>query len=109
MNGSIVERIRLEAHRRLGEGDRIDTSDLDVKLEGDLVVLEGAVDDACSKSLVELVAREIVGARADADKRLEVKSLIRVRDDLAAEGGPKETEFGTAAGAREMTTSIPRP
>jgi hypothetical protein len=109
MNDIILERIRLEAHRRLSEGERIDNSDLDVTLEGDDVVLAGSVDDACAKSLVELVAREILGSGGNEHKGRKVKSRISVRDDLAAEGGPKETEFGTAEGAREMTTSIPRP
>jgi hypothetical protein len=102
MNASIAERIRLEAHRRLGEEDRIDSSDLEVRLEANGVVLEGSVDDAFAKSLVESVAREIVGSG-------NVKSRLSVRDDLGAEGGPKETEFGTAEGAHGMTTSIPRP
>jgi osmotically-inducible protein OsmY len=102
MTTSTAERIRLEAHRRLGEGDRIDSSDLDVRLEGGTVVLEGCVDDAFAKSVVESVAREIAGPGS-------VESRISVRDDLGAEGGPRETEFGTAAGAREMMRTIPRP
>jgi BON domain len=102
MNGSIVERIRFEAHRRLGAEDGIDTSDLAVKLEADAVVLEGSVDDVFAKSLVESVARELVGVG-------KVTSRISVRDDLGAEAGPKETEFGTAEDAHEMMTSIPRP
>jgi osmotically-inducible protein OsmY len=101
MNASTVERIRLEAERRLG-AEKIESSDVGVRLEAGTVVLEGSVDDAFAKSIVEGVAREIAG-----DGR--VRSTISVRDDLGAEGGPKVTEFGTARVARGSTSSIPRP
>jgi osmotically-inducible protein OsmY len=99
---SLVERICVEAHRRLGADGRIDTSDLDVKLEADGIVIEGSVDDAFSKSLVESVARELAGSG-------NVTNRLSVRSDLAAEAGPKETEFGTAEAVHEVMTSIPRP
>jgi osmotically-inducible protein OsmY len=102
MNTSLVERIRLEVQRRLGAGDQIDSSAIDVKVEAGGIVLEGSVDDAFAKSTVEAVAREVAG-----DGR--VRSRIAVRDDFGAEGGPKETEFGTEERARGTLASIPRP
>jgi osmotically-inducible protein OsmY len=102
MNASLVERIRLEVQRRLGAGDRIDNSDIDVRVEAGSIVLDGSVDDAFDKSTAEAAAREVAGAE-------RVRSRIAVRDDIGAEGGPKETEFGTEERARGTMTSIPRP
>jgi hypothetical protein len=101
MDRTQIERIRTEAHRRLGAQGRPDTSDLSVRLEGDTVVLEGSVDDAYAKSLVESVAREVAGAA--------VRSKLTVRDDIGAEAAAKDTEFGTEAAAHRSTSTIPRP
>ena len=93
MSSSLFERIRLEVHRRLGADGEVDTSDLHVTFDADVVLIQGSVDDAFSKSLVESVVREIAGSG-------RVTSRISVRDDLGAEGQAKETEFGTAEAAR---------
>ena len=102
MNASVFERIRLEVHRRLEAEDLVDSTDLEVKLEGNAVLLEGSVDDSFSKWVVESVVREIVAPDT-------VTSRVSVRDDLGAEAEAKDTEFGTAEAAHLATTSIPRP
>jgi len=96
-----LERLRDETKRRDPRG-LLDTSDLRFAREGDEDVLVGSVDDATAKALVEAIARETFGDKA-------IRTRITVRDDVAAEAGAKETEFGTAEAARAATTSIPRP
>src|SRR5258706_13601479 len=98
---SITERIQLELRQRLRAHGRDDTSDLRIAVDGDTLLLEGSVDDAFIKSLAETIARE-AGGRA-------VVNRIEVRDDLGAEAGPKETEFGSAGAVRAAMGTIPHP
>jgi osmotically-inducible protein OsmY len=99
---SITERIRQELRQRLRAHGRDDTSDLRIAVEGDTLRLEGSVDDAFIKSLAETIAREAAGGRS-------VESRIEVRDDLGAEAGPKETEFGSSGAVRAAMGTIPHP
>jgi hypothetical protein len=101
MSEPLPERIRREALRRLAVVEPTDTSDIHVVEEGDAFVLEGTVDDAFGKGVIESVARELArGKKA-------VRSRLLVRHDLATEAAAKETEF--ASGEAAPTRSIPNP
>jgi osmotically-inducible protein OsmY len=100
MTALLVDRIRSETRRRLAALHRYDADDVRVSAQGDQVLLDGAVDDAFVRSLVEQIATELAGAG-------RVTNRVHVRDEIGAEASAKETEFKDGQAA--PTKTIPRP
>jgi len=86
------ERIREDINDRLMADDRIDASDIDVKVKNGEVTLSGAVDDRYTKRLAEDVAESVMGVN-------DVMNQIRVGSRSDQQGSSQGSPSRAAAEA----------
>ena len=84
------ERIREDINDRLMADDRIDASEIDVKVKNGEVTLTGTVDDRYTKRLAEDVAESVMGVN-------DVMNQIRVGSRGGMQGSSQGSPSGSAA------------